>query len=165
MYDHIIEYKFEKNLKEIEYIDGEPLSLSEKFIFYHNKNKFRKDITRLQNVFKNFTKNSLVASGIRDSYIKAEYSEKFLLILFTTGDQVEKTNEILEKHLKKDIQQDYFYLVADSTYMLLLAKDINGLISGIDIMEEIFTQTFNDYMEQKQFDDFIKICQFKIYSN
>ncbi|MBN1799853.1 MAG: hypothetical protein JW891_00005, partial [Candidatus Lokiarchaeota archaeon] len=162
MYDYLREFKFEKDIGKFEYQDGEPLALSEKFIFYHNKNKFRKEITRLQNIFKKYTKNSLVASGIRDTYLKEEYSENYLILLFTTGDQVENTNEILNKHINIDISPNKFYLISTPKYMLLLAKDMNGLNSGINIMEEIFKQTFEDYFEQKHFDDFIKIRQFKI---
>ena len=48
--------------------------------------------------------------------------------------------------------------------MLLLAKDMDGLISGIDTMEEIFIQTFEDYFNRKKFEEYIKIPPFKMTS-
>jgi hypothetical protein len=48
--------------------------------------------------------------------------------------------------------------------MLLLTKDMDGLHAGTNIMEEIFTQVLEDYFSRKNFDDFIKIPQFKIIS-
>ena len=161
----IKEYEFKKKPEEIEYFEEEPLELNENFIFYHNKNKFRKDVTRLQNLFKEFTKNPLIATGIRDSYLKEELTENYLLILFTTGDTIKDTSKIIESYLHKDIEPNHFYLITASQYMLLLTKDMNGLISGIDAMEEIFKQTFEHYLAQKKFDEFVKISQFQMYGS
>jgi len=160
IYEYLNEFEFKETPKEISYIEGKPLILSDEFSFFHNKNKFRKELNRLQYLFKGYTKNSLVAAGIRDTYLKEEYTEKFLIILFTTNEIVKNANEIIEKYINKKFKPECFYLETTSNYMLLIAKEMKGLISGIDIMEEIFTQTFEDYLKQEKFDDYIKIRQF-----
>jgi len=48
--------------------------------------------------------------------------------------------------------------------LLLIAKEKNGLVSGLNVMEEILTQTLEDYFNQQQFDDFIKIRPFKLFN-
>ena len=73
--DYIIEYKFKIPPKEITYGSEEPLKLSSEFSFYHNKSKFRKELNRLQNLFHRYLKTSLIAAGIRDSYLKKTFSE------------------------------------------------------------------------------------------
>ena len=45
--------------------------------------------------------------------------------------------------------------------MLLLTKEIEGLNSGISIMEEILSHVLKDYISRKDYDEFIKIHQFK----
>lgn len=160
MYEYLNEFEFKETPKEISYREGEPLILSNEFSFFHNKNKFRKDLNRLQYIFKNYTKDSLVAAGIRDTYLKEEYTEDFLIVLFTTNEIVKNANEIIEKYINKKFNSGCFYLETTSNYMLLIAKEMKGLINGIDIMEDIFTQTFEDYLKQEKFDDHIKIRQF-----
>ena len=162
MYDYIKNYEFKDNPKEITYFDGEPLRLSKEFSFYHNKNWFRKELNRFQYLFKTYLKNPLIAAGIRDSYLKEEYSENYLIVLFTDAQSIKNTNNIIEANLAKEISQGCFYLISNTNYLLLLAKDKNGLISGLSIMEEILTQTLEDYFNQQQFDDFIKIRPFKL---
>ena len=164
MYDYIKNYEFKDNPKEITYFDGEPLRLSKEFSFYHNKNWFRKELNRFQYLFKTYLKNPLIAAGIRDSYLKEEYSENYLIVLFTDAQSIKNTNNIIEANLAKEISQGCFYLISNTNYLLLLAKDKNGLISGLSIMEEILTQTLEDYFNQQQFDDFIKIRQFKLFN-
>ncbi len=83
MSKNLKEYVFKVKPTEIMYQDKEPLELNKNFIFFHNKIKFRKEITQLQNIFKEHTKTALPASGIRDSYLKEEYSEPFYIIIFT----------------------------------------------------------------------------------
>ncbi|MFX1267080.1 MAG: hypothetical protein ACFFAK_03865 [Promethearchaeota archaeon] len=160
MYEYLNRFEFEESPKELSYIEGEPLILNNEFSFFHNKNKFRKELNRLQYIFKDYTKDSLVAAGIRDTYLKEEYTENFLIILFTTNEIVKNANEIIEKYINKRFNSGCFYLESTSNYMLLIAKEMKGLISGIDIMEEIFTQTFEDYLKQEKFGDYIKIRQF-----
>lgn len=162
MYEYLNEFEFNETLKQLSYIEGEPLIINNQFSFFHNKNKFRKHLNRLQYIFKDYTNDSLVAAGIRDTYLKEEYTENFLIILFTTNEIVKNANEIIEKYVNKKFNPGCFYLEITSNYMLLIAKEMKGLISGIDIMEEIFIQTFEDYLKQEKFDDYIKIRQFFI---
>ncbi|TFG22794.1 MAG: hypothetical protein EU529_09315 [Promethearchaeota archaeon] len=164
MSDYIKEYEFKIPPKEIIYGDEEPLKLSNEFSFYHNKNIFRKELNRLQNLFLRYLKTSLVAAGIRDSYLKEIYSENHLIIIFTDNKIVKETNQIIEAHSDIEILSKCFYLESSTKYMLLISKDMDGLISGIDTMEEIFTQTFEEYFSRKKFDEYIKICPFKITS-
>jgi hypothetical protein len=162
MSKNIKKYVFKSKPKEITYIDGEPLKLSKEFSFFHNKIKFRKELTRLQNLFKDLAKIALQASGIRDSYLKEEYSENFLLVIFTTSQIIRQADLILEPHKNLELSPGCFYLESNSESMLLLAKDMEGLSFGVDTMEEIFSQTFEIYFEQKNFDDFLKIRPFKM---
>ncbi len=162
MSKNIKKYVFKSKPKEITYIDGEPLKLSKDFSFFHNKIKFRKELTRLQNFFKDFAKIALQASGIRDSYLKEEYSENFLLVIFTTSQIIRQADLILEPHKNLELSPGCFYLESNSESMLLLAKDMEGLSFGVDTMEEIFSQTFEIYFEQKNFDDYLKIRPFKL---
>lgn len=164
--DYIKEYEFKIPPKEITYGDEEPLKLSNEFTFYHNKSKFRKELNRLQFLFKRYLKTSLIAAGIRDSYLKEKYSENILILLFTDNKIMKETNQIIEAHsdVEPKILSNCFYLESSTRYILLLAKDMDGLISGIDTMEEIFTQTFEDYFRQKEFGEYIKIRQFKMTS-
>ncbi|MHA1467176.1 MAG: hypothetical protein ACTSP6_03740 [Promethearchaeota archaeon] len=167
MYDYIKKYEFKDNPKEITYFDGEPLKLSKEFTeftFYHNKNWFRKELNRFQYLFKTHLKNPLLASGIRDTYLKEEYAENYLILLFTDGLTVKNTNHIIEANLDKEFSQGCFYIVSDTKYLLLIAKEKKGLISSLNVMEEILTQTLEDYFNQQQFDDFIKIRPFKLFN-
>ncbi|MHA2430010.1 MAG: hypothetical protein ACXACC_03140 [Promethearchaeota archaeon] len=109
MYEYLNEFEFKETPKEISYREGEPLILSNEFSFFHNKNKFRKDLNRLQYIFKNYTKDSLVAAGIRDTYLKEEYTEDFLIVLFTTNEIVKNANEIIEKYINKKFNSGCFY--------------------------------------------------------
>jgi len=162
--DYVKEYEFKNPPKEIKYYDDKPLELSNEFSFYHNKSLFRKELNRLQYIFKNYLKTSLIAAGIRDSYLKEEFTEKFLILMFTTSKIIKNTNQIIEVHSQMEIPSGYFYLESNSKYMLLLTKDKDGLNSGIDTLEEIFTQTFKDYFNRKKFDEYIKIRPFKMIS-
>ena len=150
--------------KEITYIEESPLELNEDFVFYHNKSKVRKELTPLQYLIKSFTKNPLLALGIQDSFLKKEFTDKYLIILFTASENVKNTNKIIAEYTDIEINQGCFYLVTTSDYMLLLTKDLDGLKSGKKIMEEILNQVLEDYFTKKNFDDFIKIRQFRIYS-
>lgn len=162
MYDLLKEFKFEKVPHKIAYFDKEPLKLSNELIFFHNKTKFRKYLTQLQYLIKSYTNTSLHAAGIRDSYLKEEFSEKFLIVLFSTSETIKKSNQIIEPHSEMELNNGCFYLEVDTNFMLLLSKDVEGLILGINTMEIILKQIMEDYMDQKQFDDYIKICSFKL---
>ena len=164
MTDYIKKFEFKKSPKEITYIDGEPLKLTENFVFFHSKNKIRKSLTPLQNLVKSHTKNPLLASGIRDTYLKKEFSEKYLIVLFTTQENGRDTNSVIEKYTEIELNQGCYYLVSTSAYMLLLAKDMEGLNLGVSIMEEILSQTLEDYFSKKNYDEYIKIHPFKAIS-
>lgn len=164
MSNFLTEFKFEKSPLKITYFDKDPLKLTSEFIFYHNKSKFRKELTRLQYLIKSYTKVSLQAAGIRDSYLKEDYSDKFLIILFTISDIMKKTNEIIEPNLNIELNLGCFYLESNTDFMLLLSSDMEGLISGIDTLETILKQVLEDFTNQKRFDDYIKIRPFKLFN-
>ena len=164
--DYIKEYEFKHTPKEIKYYDNDPLKLSNEFSFYHNKSRFRKELNRLQYIFRDYLNTSLIAAGIRDSYLKEEYTENYFIVLFTTSKNVKDTNQIIETHSKIEIPSGCFFLKSSSKYLLLLTKDMDGLNSGIDTLEEIFTQTFEDYFNRKKINEHehIKIRPFKMTS-
>ncbi|MFX1314573.1 MAG: hypothetical protein ACFE9T_01825 [Promethearchaeota archaeon] len=162
MTDYIKKFEFEKHPKEITYIEGKPLKLNKEFVFFHNKSLFRKELTRLQYLFKSYTNIALLATGIRDSYLKEEYSEKYLIVLFTTNEIIKDCNKIIELHSKVEIEKDCFFLVTTSTYLLLIAKEMEGLVLGVNILEDILTQVMDDYFTKKNFEEYIQIRPFKI---
>ncbi|MFX1449102.1 MAG: hypothetical protein ACFFCG_13400 [Promethearchaeota archaeon] len=164
MSKNIKDYEFRTKPKEITYIEDEPLKLDKNFSFFHNKIKFRKELTRLQLLFKNYTQISLLATGIRDSYLKEEYSENFLLVIFTTNHVIKNANQIITPYKDTKIKPGCFYLESTPNYMLLLAKDMEGLISGLDTLEDILTQTFEQYLKQNNTEDYIKIKPFKLFN-
>ncbi|MHA1473393.1 MAG: hypothetical protein ACTSQW_09905, partial [Promethearchaeota archaeon] len=144
------------------YMDKNPLELNKDFIFFHNKIKFRKEITQLQNIFKDYTKVALPASGIRDTYLKEEFSELFYIVVFTTHKVVRKTNEIIEPHSHLELKSGCHLIESTSEHILLLAKDLKGIKSAIITMEDIFYQTFEEYFTQENIDNFIKIRAFRL---
>ncbi|MFX1501701.1 MAG: hypothetical protein ACFFDH_12115 [Promethearchaeota archaeon] len=156
------EFEFEKAPFKIKYLDGEPLRLTNEFIFFHNKSKFRKELNQLQYLIKSYTKVALHAAGIRDSYLKEEFSERFLIVLFTTPESVKRSNEFLEIQSELKLDSGCFYLQTTSEFMLLLSKDMEGLKLGIKTIETVLKQVLEDYMNQKRFDDYIKICSFEL---
>jgi hypothetical protein len=163
MSDYINEYTFTKSPKEIKYYNEEPLKLTNEFRFFHNKNKFRKELNNLQYLFKDYLNFALHAPGIRDSFLKEEYSRDNLIIILTTPNILQKANAIYET-CSKMIESNCFYLKTTSEYMFLLAKNMTGLRLGLEIMYDILKQTLDDYLNQKQFNDYIKIRPFEIYS-
>jgi len=162
MSNFLTEFKFEKSPLKITYLDKEPLKLTSDFIFYHNKSKFRKELNRLQYLFKSYTKVPLQAAGIRDTYLKESISENYFIILFTISDIMKKANEIIEPNLSIELNPGCFYLESNTEFMLLISRDIEGLISGVDTLETILKQVLEDYTNQKRFDDYIKIRPFKL---
>ncbi len=162
MSNHLKEFKFENPPKKITYLDVEPLKLTEEFGFFHNKSKLRKALTPIQYLFKSYLKNPLIATGIRDSYLKEGFTEKYLIVLFTTSEVVKDTNKIVEKYSDIELNQSCFLLEATSKYMLLLAKDMDGLTFGIGTIEDILKQVMEDYFNKKNFDEYIKIPSFQL---
>lgn len=156
------EFKFKESPSKITYFDEEPLKLSNEFIFFHNKNKFRKELNQLQYLFKNFTKIPLHAAGIRDSYLKEEYSENLLIVLFTTSEKIKKSNEFIKSISDKALDSGCFYLETKSDFMLLVSRDMEGIIFGIETMETILKQVLEDYMNQQKFEEYIQVCSFQL---
>ncbi|TFG06069.1 MAG: hypothetical protein EU539_08635 [Promethearchaeota archaeon] len=163
MSKYLEKYEFEESPKELKYLDGGPLKLNDDFGFYHNKNKFRKELNSLQYLFKKYVKAPLLAPGIRDTYLKEAYTEKFLILIFTTAEKIRETNQIIEA-CSRSVEESCYCIRTTSEYMLLLAKDMKGIKSGINRMEIILKQTLEDYFNQKKFDDFIKIRPFELYA-
>ncbi len=156
------EFEFEKPPLKITYFDEEPLKLNSEFIFFHNKSKFRKELTRLQYLIKSYTKIASQAAGIRDTYLKQDYFDKFLIVLFTTSEIVKKTNEIIKVHSEKELNPGCYFLEVTSDFLLLISRDMEGLTFGIDAMEIILKQVLEAFMNQNRFDDYIKIRPFKL---
>ncbi len=148
----------------IDYLEGEPLKLLNDFRFYHNKIKFRKDIIKLQNLFQKYLNTPLQATGIRDSYMKEPYFESYLILFFSTFKLIQCINDIMENYLDITIKEGCFYLESNSTYMILLSKDINGMRAGIDEMEDILDQVLDKYFQEQKFEDYIQIYPFKLYN-
>jgi len=161
MSEYIQEYKFKKAPKEIRYGNEEPLNLTDSFIFYHNKNNIRKKLNSLQYLIKSYLNTSLIASGIRDTYLRENLTENHLIIIFSTGNIVKEINTIVEQHIDK-CKAQCVYIKNTSKFMLILAKDIEGIDLGVEFMEQILEQTLKDYFEQKMFNDFIKIRPFEL---
>ncbi|HDZ18657.1 MAG TPA: hypothetical protein ENI29_11640 [bacterium] len=164
MTDYIKNFEFDIPPKKIVYLDEEPLKLTEDFVFYHNKSKIRKGLNRLQYLFKSYTKNPLLALGIQDSLLKKEFTEKFLIILFTTPQIIEGTNRIIEKNSNINLTEGAYYLTTTSKFLLLLTRDLKGINSGINTIEEILKQILEDYFNKKNFEEFIKIRQFRLFN-
>lgn len=164
MSQNIRDYEFRTEPKEITYIDEDPLKLNKDFSFFHNKNKFRKELTRLQLIFKDYTGVSLLASGIRDTYLKGEYSDNFYIVIFTTNQFIREANRIIDPHKDILIESGCYFLESTSNYMLLLSKDMEGLIAGVDTMEDILNQTLKEYLEQKNVEEYLKIKPFKLFN-
>ena len=156
------EFKFEKTPSKITYLDEEPLKLSNEYIFFHNKSKFRKELNRLQYLIKSYTKIPLHAAGIRDSYLKQEYFKSYFIVLFSTSEIAKKSNEIMDTISDKVLNPGCFYLKTSSDFMVLISRDVEGLNLGIETMEIILKQVLEDYMNQKKFDDYIKVGSFEL---
>lgn len=162
MSNNLIEFTFKSPPKMFTYIEGEPLKITEYYDFFHNKSKIRKSLIQLQYLFKSYTKTPLLASGIRDTYLKEEYSEDYLMILFTTPDIIKDANKIIEIYSNFEFTIGKFLLITTQDYLLLLAKDIGAINSGVEYMEEILKQILEDYFAKKDFEDFIKVRQFSL---
>ncbi|MFO7798035.1 MAG: hypothetical protein ACQERB_10525 [Promethearchaeati archaeon] len=163
MSNYIKKFEFKEEPREFNYKEGEPLDLTEEFRFYHNKLKFRKELTPLQYLFADFFNTTLQASAIRDSYIKKEYDDVYLMVIFSGPETIKNANKIIEKHLNISLNQGCYYMESTSDNMLLLSKDIEGIRSGVEKMREILQQVLDDYFERKQFDEFIKLRQFNLF--
>ena len=165
MSDYIKEFTFKEPPKELNYLEGEPLKLNEEFKFYHNKLKFRREINQLQYLFQDYMKITLQAPGIRDTYLKKLYTDSFFLVIFTDLETIKETNRIIEQHLDLSIEKGCYYIETTSEYMLLLTKDLDSIKAGTKTMKNILDQVLHEYfLVQKDFDKFIKIRPFRLYS-
>ena len=165
MTNHLKEFELNNDSTKVSYKEGEPLELNNDFNFFHNKNKFRKELNELQYLFKDYTGDSLVASGIRDSYLEEEISENFLIIFFATNDTVRNATKFIEPKINLTFEVGYYYLESTPNYILLLSKDMAGLITGINTLKIIFTQAFEHYLKVNNPEEYVKIRPFEIYSN
>ena len=154
------EFSFKKPPKSISYKEGVPMKLSNELSFFHNKNRFRKELTRLQLLLKNYINQTLPASGIRDTYLKEAYTEHYLIVILTDNETIKNADKIVKVSENITIKPECFYIESKDNYLLLLTKDMAGLISGIDYLEDIFTQILEDYIKQKNFEEYIQIRQF-----
>ncbi|MHA1688255.1 MAG: hypothetical protein ACTSUN_02790 [Promethearchaeota archaeon] len=164
MSNYLNKFEFEPTEVEINYLEGDPLKLTEEFSFYHNKNFFRKELIPLQILMKNYVNTPLTASGIWDSYLDEKYTEKYLIVLFTDNKIIKKTNEILSSKESITISPSYYYMESTAEYFLLLARDLDGLKSGLQTMELFLKQVLDHYFKQQNFDDYIKIRLFQLKS-
>ncbi|MHA1803835.1 MAG: hypothetical protein ACTSU4_04815 [Promethearchaeota archaeon] len=159
---YLNKFEFQPTKVEINYLEGEPLKLTEKFSFYHNKNFFRNKITPLQILMKNYVKTPLTAAGIRDSYLDEKYTQKYLIVIFTDNETIKKTNEILASKETLPISPSCYYMESTAEYFLLLARDLDGLKYGLQTMELFLKQVLDHYFKQQNFDDYIKIRPFQL---
>ena len=72
-------------------------------------------------------------------------------------------NRFIKNHSELQLKSGCFFLITNSNYMLLLARDMEGLVFGIDTIEDILKQVMEDYLSKKNFDDYIKIRSFKLF--
>jgi hypothetical protein len=162
MSEYLKKFEFIQEPKSIKYLEGEPLTLNNELNFFHNKNKFRKELNRLQYLFQEYTGTPLLASGIRDSYLTEELSDPFLIVLFTDNNTIIGATKIVSNNQNVDLNPGCFFLECTSSYILLLTKDNKGLVAGIDMLESIFKQVFEDYLKKQKFENFVKIQPFSV---
>jgi hypothetical protein len=162
MSDYIKEFTFKEKPEDFTYVEGEPLKLNEDFKFYHNKLKFRKKLNSLQYLFKDYIQTTLQAAGIRDTYLKLEYTKRYLMVIFTDPETIKTTDQIIEDHKDIPLKDGCYYMESNSDYLLLLTKDMDGISEGVQIMEEILRQVLDEYFTRKEFDKFIKVRPFKL---
>jgi len=161
---NIIEkFEFKEEPQEINYKEEEPLKLTEDFKFYHNKVRFRKNLTPLQYLFSDFFNTTLQAAGIRDSYLKLKYTNTYMMVIFCDPETIKNANKIIEKHIDVNINKGCYLMEGNSDYMLLLAKDIESIKAGVEKMREIVEQVLDDYFKRKDFDEFIQIRPFSLF--
>ena len=158
------EFELDETSSKISYMDGDPLKLNNEFNFFHNKNKFRRELNDLQYIFKDYTGNSLVASGIRDSYLKKEISDNFLVMVFSTNETIKNASHIVEPRINLAFEEGSYYIESRDKYILLLSKDMKGLKSGINVLEMIFTQVFENYLKINNLEEYVKIRPFNLFS-
>ncbi|MHA1274471.1 MAG: hypothetical protein ACTSVV_03765 [Promethearchaeota archaeon] len=156
-------FDFKEEPKLIEYLEKEPMKLHKGLFFFHNKAKFRKDLIPLQFLFRDYVGVALHAAGIRDSYIRDSFSEEYLLVILTEHETIKSTDKIVEERQNVQIDKGCYYIEGNTNYIILMTKDMEGLHNGLKTFETILEQTFNNYFETKNFDDYVKVPCFKLY--
>ncbi len=156
------QFKLDNENINVEFHSGDSLKITSEFKFYHNKLKFRKEINTLQFLFKKYLDNPLQATGIRDSYLDEEYSNTFLILIFSTYENIKNLNIFMKKYKELEIDHSCFFTESNSEYIILLSKDIEGIKEGIHILEDIFNQILTKYFENRNFNEYIQIFPFKI---
>ncbi|MFX0004927.1 MAG: hypothetical protein ACFE9C_09505 [Candidatus Hodarchaeota archaeon] len=73
----------------------------------------------------------------KKSVYKIINPEKYLIGLFTTLEISKKVNGIIKAHPDLEIKTGCFYLETNTNYMLLLSKDMEGLVSDVDAIHQI----------------------------
>ncbi|MBD3254863.1 MAG: hypothetical protein GF383_07205 [Candidatus Lokiarchaeota archaeon] len=162
MSEQKVVYDFKEAPKKFDYIDTEPFKLSNELFFFHNKHKFRRYLNKLQYLFRNYTGTALHAAGIRDTYLKLEYTEKYKIVVLTDKETIKNTNKIIAEVTHDELPKDCYLIKSTSDYMILIAHDVKNLVQGIDQMEEILTQTFEYYVAIENYDGYIKITPFEL---
>jgi hypothetical protein len=163
MTKYVEKFEFSQEPLEFQFLEGEPLKLHKEFNFFHNKNKFRKHLNKLQYLFKDRAGYALGASGIRDTYLDEQYFDEYLIVLFTTKEIMKGANAIMQNYINKSVVNGCFLLETTSRYMILIAKDMTGLLQGINMMELVFFQTFEHYFKLNNFQEFVQIRPFRVY--
>lgn len=164
MSDYIDKLVFKETPKEFTYEEGEPLKLNEKFKFYHNKLKFRRELNKLQYLFQDYVKTTLQAAGIRDTYLKKEYTDAFFMVIFTDPNTIKQTNAFIKEYEDITLEKGCYFIDCNSDRMLLLAKDFDAISAGTVTMETILDQVLREYFQRKEFDKFMKIRPFQLSS-
>jgi len=144
-----IKFEFQKPVKEISYLEKEPLKLHQELQFFHNKSFFRKDLVKLQYLFQDNVGMTLRATAIRDTYLREEFTEEYMIVLLSTNEVQKKTDTIIEGRSDIEFKPADYYIEVTSEYLLLLTKDMDGLASGLDDIETILNQTFKNYFQTK----------------
>lgn len=156
-------YEFKESPKKLTYLEGEPLKLSKEQFIFHNKSYFRKKLVNLQYLFKENVGVALHSPGIRDSYLKGEYTANNLVVILTDNEHIRNADEIVEKYMDQTIEEGCYTIATDKDYLLLMAGDMEGLEAGLPTIETMLKQTFDEYFEKKDFDTFIQIPKLELY--
>ncbi len=164
MSENFKSFKFEKPPKKLTYTEKESFKLTKDLQFYHNKSKIKNLLSPLQDLFKIHVGAPLMVTAIRDSYLDAGFSEKYLTVLFSTFEFAQKANDIVEPLNNINIETSCYHIEIDTNYLILLAKDTKGISSGCKMLEDLIKQSFDDYFENKKFDQYITMPTMKLYN-
>ncbi len=155
-------YEFQTQPQKVEYHEGESFKLHKDLNLFHNKMRIRKLITGVQNLFKERLGIPLDAPAIRDTYFKAEYTNKSFILLCSELDKERELNQIFEKYIVHNLNPGGFEIEVSNEYIFLRAPDESGFEKGIKILTSILNQTLNKYFKEKQFEEHIEIPMLSI---